>query len=203
MLYQTQTRKNKRRQSTARAFLPILSLSGKGLIFFFMGFISATVFREYIPQVGEPAIPLTDNSLSVCFSPEGQCESLIISQITKAKSSLYVQCYSFTSKTIAKALVEAKDRGVMVKVLTDKSQLTDKHSQISWLKKQGVPIFVDEITGIAHNKVMIIDEKTVLTGSYNWSKAANARNAENLLVLDSPEVAQTYLNNWKWRSSIR
>src|SRR5690606_23639802 len=118
---------------------------GYGIAIFCLGFLSATIFWGLIPESDRTAtpLPLKETSLKVCFSPEGKCESLIVLQIRRAQSSIYVQCYSFTSKTIAKALVEAKERGVLVKVLTDKSQITDKHSQISWLKKQGIPIFVD------------------------------------------------------------
>lgn len=104
-----------------------------------------TPFSSYSIRNVRLSLVLYINSLKVCFSPEGQCESLIVSQIRTAKSSLYVQFYSFTSKNIVKALVEAKERVVMVKVLTDKSQITEKYSQIPWLKKQGIPIFMDHV----------------------------------------------------------
>ena len=119
-----------------------------------------------------------------------------------AKKSIYVQTYSFTSKEIATSLMEAKERGIKVHVLADRSQLTDKYSQIPTLRLRGVPVSIDRVPGIAHNKVIIIDEEVVLTGSYNWTNAAEKRNAENLLFIKDPKVAERYLENFKTRLQL-
>ena len=95
----------------------------------------------------------------------------------------------------------AFDRGVDVKILIDKSQLRAKHSQLSFISRKGVPVFIDPAVGIAHNKVMIIDERMILTGSFNWSKAADSKNAENLLFIDDPSLAQIYKKNWEQRTN--
>ena len=90
--------------------------------------------------------------------------------IDQAESSIYVQAYGITSNAIANRLIAAHNRGLRVSVLLDKSNLTDKYSQISRLRKSGINVSIDQVPDIAHNKVMIIDERIVITGSFNFTK---------------------------------
>jgi len=94
-----------------------------------------------------------------------------------------VQAYSFTSAPIATALVDAHKRGVKVFAVLDKSNETDKYSAATFLVNAGIQTLIDDKHAIAHNKVMVIDSATILTGSFNFTKAAEERNAENLLVI--------------------
>lgn len=146
---------------------------------------------------------LTEKSVFVCFTPNKQCQSKIIEEIDSAKKSIFVQAYSFTDKDIANALTRAALRGVDVKVLLDKSNRRDERSAKSILLDQQIPLRFDAPHGIAHNKIMIIDEAKVISGSYNFSAAAYKRNTENLLVINNPSLAQTYIQNWqaRWRLS--
>lgn len=132
------------------------------------------------------------------FSPRGNCTEVIVSSLNGAQKSVLVLAYSFTSAPIAKALVDAKKRGVDVQVVLDKSQKSEKYTSATFLANEGVPTFIDSAHAIAHNKVMVIDKSTVITGSFNFTKAAEEKNAENLLVINNaPELAQTYTANWK------
>ncbi len=114
-------------------------------------------------------------------------------------STILVQAYSFTDKQIAQALVDASQRNVKVQILLDKSNRNSDVSAKNILVKHKLPLRFDSLSGIAHNKVMIIDESTVLSGSYNFSRAAYARNAENLIAIHDPELAQQYIQNWNKR----
>ena len=134
---------------------------------------------------------------TVYFSPQGGCTSAIEREFGTAKSSVYVQAYSFTSAPIAKALLEAKKRGVKVEAILDKSNQTAKYSSADFLAHGGIPTLIDAKHAIAHNKVMVIDEETVITGSFNFSKAAEQENAENLLIIHDRALAAKYLENWK------
>ena len=107
-----------------------------------------------------------------------------------------MQAYSFTSAPIAAALVAAKKRGVTVAVLLDKSQKTANYSEADFLAHAGVPTFIDGKHAIAHNKIIVIDGAVVVTGSFNFTKAAESSNAENLLVIHDPKLASRYLANW-------
>jgi phosphatidylserine/phosphatidylglycerophosphate/cardiolipin synthase-like enzyme len=108
-----------------------------------------------------------------------------------------VQAYSFTSAPIAKALVDAEKRGVKVQVILDRSQRTEKYSSADFVQHAGIPTYIDAKHAIAHNKIMIIDGKTVLTGSFNFTKAAEENNAENLLVIQDLALATKYTANWQ------
>lgn len=150
--------------------------------------------------VDPPQIISQPGEMRACFSPEGNCTHQIVTAIEKAQSSILVQSYSFTSPEIAEALAKAHRKEVKVRVLMDKSQPKDRHSQIAFLAQSGIPILIDSPPGIAHNKVMILDERYVLTGSFNFTRAAESRNAENVLLIDSPELAHLYTQNWQRRA---
>ena len=133
----------------------------------------------------------------VYFSPNGGAATAVIREIDDAKTEVRVQAYSFTHAGIAKALVEAKKRGVDVAIILDKSNKTAKYSAADFTAHAGIPTYIDAKHPIAHNKIIVVDGETVLTGSFNFTKAADEKNAENLLVIRSKELAQTYLENWE------
>jgi phosphatidylserine/phosphatidylglycerophosphate/cardiolipin synthase-like enzyme len=132
------------------------------------------------------------------FSPKGGCTQAVVEQLNGAKRQVLVQAYSFTSTPIARALVDAKRRGVDVQVILDKSQRGERYSSATFLANEGVPTYIDPVHKIAHNKVMVIDGQTVITGSFNFTKSAEEGNAENLLVINNaPVLAQQYAKNWQ------
>jgi phosphatidylserine/phosphatidylglycerophosphate/cardiolipin synthase-like enzyme len=133
----------------------------------------------------------------VYFSPHGGCTDAIIRELNKAKSTVLVQAYSFTSAPIAKTLLNAHKRGIKVEVILDKSKRTQNYSPATFLYNQGIPVKIDAVHAIAHNKVMVIDGETVITGSFNFTKAAEENNAENLLVIHDRKLADRYIKNWK------
>lgn len=136
-------------------------------------------------------------SWDVYFSPRGGATFAIRQALDNAKSSMLVQAYSFTSSPIAEALVRAHRRGVKIQVLLDKSQKTEKYSSADFLANAGISTKIDAAHAIAHNKVMIIDKEVVITGSFNFTKAAEESNAENLLVFRDKELASQYIENWQ------
>jgi phosphatidylserine/phosphatidylglycerophosphate/cardiolipin synthase-like enzyme len=120
-----------------------------------------------------------------------------VQEISQAKQEILVQAYSFTSKDIAKALVAAHKRGVRTVIILDKSNQSKRYSAADFTFNMGIPTYIDAKHATAHNKVMIIDKETVITGSFNFTKAAEERNAENLLILRSKELAERYIANWE------
>lgn len=134
---------------------------------------------------------------SVCFTPGGSCTDTVVKTLAGAKSSVYVQAYSFTSAPIAKALVDAHKRGVHVEVILDRSNKTQKYSSADFVAHAGIPTYIDAHHAIAHNKVIVIDGETVITGSFNFTKAAQEHNAENLLVVQDKALAAKYADNWE------
>lgn len=131
--------------------------------------------------------------IRILFSPDGGIREEIIEQISASQEFIDVAMYSFTSEPIAEALVRAKNRGVRVRILLDKLQAAGRYSQHQYLLDNGVRIITDVHGGIMHNKIAIIDGRVLLTGSFNWTKSAEERNEENLLLfIDEEEIIRIY-----------
>jgi phosphatidylserine/phosphatidylglycerophosphate/cardiolipin synthase-like enzyme len=164
---------------------------------------AAQAARTAQQHTGEPLQMSARGSIQLAFTPGDDAAGLIVSTISKARRQVLVQTYSFTHKDIAQALVDAKRRGLDVQVVADRQQMeTIATSRVEWLAEQGVPVWVDTEHAAAHNKVMIIDNGTpdvaLITGSFNFTHAAQYRNAENLLVLrGNPTLAEAYAANWR------
>ena len=168
-----------------------MNLTRNFLLLVHLGLVLAAAVPE--PAHGS----LLDGPVSVRFSPHGGAEALVVEALDAARRSVQVQAYSFTSMPIALACKRAHDRGVAIRVILDKSQVTQRYSDLGFLVRSGVPVWVDAAHAIAHNKIVIIDGETVLTGSFNFTKAAETSNAENLLCLRDAGLAAAYGENWE------
>ncbi|MCX6968373.1 MAG: phospholipase D family protein [Verrucomicrobia bacterium] len=131
------------------------------------------------------------------FSPSGGCTEAILKALHAAKSTIRVQAYKFTSSQIAKALVDAKQRGVNVQMILDQSQRSEGENLARFVAHAGVPTYIDDKHATAHNKTMVIDGRILITGSFNFTKAAEKENAENLLVIEDADLATCYSRNWE------
>lgn len=150
-------------------------------------FLLATAFTTLVSA--EPAV-------EVLFSPYGGCTDRIVSEIDGATGKVRVQAYVFTSAPIAKAIVSAHRRGLDVLVILDKSQRTEKYSSADFTAHAGVPTWIDSRHAIAHNKIIIVDDRIVITGSFNFTNAAEERNAENLVLIREPRAVKRYIDNF-------
>ena len=127
------------------------------------------------------------------FSPHGNCTDALVREIGTARHEILLLAYGFTSRPVAQALVDAKLRGVHVEVILDHSNESDPHSEMAHLLEQGLVPLIDAHHAIAHNKVVVIDRKTVITGSFNFTVNAETHNAENLVILRHYfDLAQAY-----------
>ena len=142
-------------------------------------------------------LTLQNTPVQVYFSPRGGAQDALVATIGQAKDSILVQAYSFTSAPIAKALVDATKRGVKIEAILDKSQRSERYTGATFLKNEGIPVYIDNKHAIAHNKVMIIDGSIVVTGSFNFTKAAEEKNAENLLIIHNKEITRIYMDNFE------
>jgi phosphatidylserine/phosphatidylglycerophosphate/cardiolipin synthase-like enzyme len=135
--------------------------------------------------------------IGTCFTPGENCTDKLVQVINLAETSIKVQAYSFTSKPIIDALIAAHHRGVDVRIILDKSQFLG--TGYLAVIQAGIPVWIDLKPAIAHNKVMIFDNESLETGSFNYSDAAQYKNAENMLVTDEEKPINAYLANWKKR----
>jgi phosphatidylserine/phosphatidylglycerophosphate/cardiolipin synthase-like enzyme len=166
-------------------------------------FLIVLALASLVAGAGEPLRLDARGSVQVAFTPGDDAGALVVETVRKARKQILVQAYSFTHKAIAQALVEAKRRGVDVQVIADRQQMESvATSLVVWLAEQGVPVWIDADHAAAHNKVMVIDNGTadaaVITGSFNFTHAAQFRNAENLLLLRGhASLAEAYAANWR------
>src|SRR6266568_6769113 len=137
------------------------------------------VMLGFLASLGYAAETFALARVAVYFSPNGGATDAVVREVNAATTQVLVQAYSFTSAPIAKALVDAHKRGVTVLAVLDKSNETEKYSAATFLVNAGIQTRIDDQHAIAHNKVMVIDRVTILTGSFNFTKAAEEKNAEN------------------------
>lgn len=137
-------------------------------------------------------------TIDTYFSPKGGATEAIVKEISAAKSEILVQAYSFTSQPIAKALVDAYKRGIKIQAVLDKSQRKEKYTSADFIAHAGIPTYIDDRHAIAHNKIIIIDKAILITGSFNFTKAAEESNAENLLVMKgNKQLVERYIRNFE------
>jgi len=140
----------------------------------------------------------SEDGISCYFSPHGGCTEAVVAEIEKAQHEIDVQAYSYTSEPIMQALVAAHRRGVNVTVVLDRSELKERGNKAEETQRGGVRVLVDSVHKIAHNKIILIDGHTIITGSFNFTFQAENYNAENLLVLhDRPKLYAAYKANFE------
>ena len=132
----------------------------------------------------------------VYFSLSDNPQKEIIKNINQAQASINIAMYIFTDREIALPLIKAQERGVKVRVYLDQDQVDYKYSQSRFLVQKGIKTRISTNNYIMHNKFAIIDNRILLTGSYNWTFSANNRNDENLMVIDDPEIIARYQNQF-------
>ncbi len=125
------------------------------------------------------------------FCPEDSCSTKVIQWVKKANKSIDLAIYSFTHDDIGEAIVEAHRMGVKVRVIMEERNV-DKYSEYKRLVEAGIEVRLDENSALMHNKFMVIDDKVVLTGSFNYTNSADKRNDENLVVIISKQIAGEY-----------
>ena len=136
--------------------------------------------------------------VEILFRPGDPVDERIVAAIRAARRQVHVLTFTFTHRGIARALVDAQRRGVEVAVVADQAQALEvPHNALALLKAGGVRVALDAGPGSAHNKVIVIDptgpQSVTITGSFNFTVAAQARNAENVVIFHgNREIAQLY-----------
>ncbi len=140
-----------------------------------------------------------EDGIACFFSPKGGCTQAVVAEIDKAQKTIQIQAYSFTSAEIVRALINAHHRGVQVTAVFDKSDTRDSSEKtVAEVVEDKIPVYIDSQHAIAHNKIMLIDGLTLITGSFNFTNQAEHSNAENLLVIhDHPKLYAAYEENFQ------
>jgi phosphatidylserine/phosphatidylglycerophosphate/cardiolipin synthase-like enzyme len=136
--------------------------------------------------------------IAVCFVPPDDCTGTLVGLIGAARKRVEVQAYELTSRPIIAALIDAHRRGVRVQAVLDRYDLQPvgtRPGSARQLAAAGIPVWIDQAPGVAHNKIMVIDDDLVVGGSFNYTVSAQKQNAENMTLTRSAEIAGRYLRN--------
>ena len=145
--------------------------------------------------IAYPKIGLADGMrVFTYFSPGSDTISPLLKEINSAEKSIHFMAFSFTHDALGGAMRDRFKSGIEVRGVFEKRQTDNPYSEYEAMKKAGLPVVLDKNGGDMHHKVIVIDAETVITGSYNFSKNAEKRNDENLLIIKgNPEIAEAYL----------
>jgi phosphatidylserine/phosphatidylglycerophosphate/cardiolipin synthase-like enzyme len=155
----------------------------------FSGVLNLTGREKYYVKVGGADV-------NAYFAPENNVEKIIIRHLNKAEKSIRFMAFSFTSNKIAETMAAASKRGVNVSGIFEKKGSDGRYSKYRMLKSEGIKVKTDKNKHLLHHKVIIIDDKTVITGSYNFSKNANKNNDENIVIIHDSTIAELYINEF-------
>lgn len=136
-----------------------------------------------------------EQPIRVAFCPEDNCQGVVLDTLRNANRSVYFMTFSFTDTRIAQELIRLHEKGVYVTGYFE--PFLKRYSQFAVLNSSGVPVYLDADTGFLHHKVFIIDNTTVITGSYNPTSNGNTRNDENMIVISDPQTAHVYLDEFR------
>jgi phosphatidylserine/phosphatidylglycerophosphate/cardiolipin synthase-like enzyme len=142
------------------------------------------------------AEPQPAEILAIYFTPPAGSAGGLIKHIDASKKTIKVMAYGFTATPLSEALVKAHRRGVKVQLLQDEKSAGNNSDAVNQLIAAGIEVRSDGKHAIQHNKVMLLDDDIVITGSYNFTKSAEVRNAENIIILKSAYAAKRYADNW-------
>lgn len=152
-------------------------------------------------------LPFNANAkVVVFFSPHGNCEQMIVKQINTAQKTVDAAVYSINNDNIVNALLDAKQRGVKIRILTDRIQATGKSSKVKYLYDNNINIRVHSNFKIEHNKFAIYDGIYGSTGSFNWTNPAEKKNSENCIFFDNIDgVLDSYINRFEylWKTNTK
>ena len=146
--------------------------------------------------------PAPQATYEALFTPGDAVDARLADLIDGARTEVLVNAFSFTSRRIGRALAAAQARGVRVEIVADRGQALElPGSAVPTLARQGIAVWLDGNFAAAHNKVLIIDgasaQGVIVTGSYNYTGAAQTRNAENVLIIrHDPALALQYRANF-------
>ncbi|HNU91963.1 MAG TPA: phospholipase D-like domain-containing protein [Spirochaetota bacterium] len=149
----------------------------------------AALTKKYHVRIG-------NTDVNAYFSPDDNVERIILKRLTKARRSVRFMAFSFTSKPLGEELVRLHKNGLDVGGVMEKTGTNSRDSQFVKFKIEGIPVRIISGIGRMHHKVMIIDESIVITGSFNYSRGANLRNDENILIIHNEEIARVYMEEF-------
>jgi len=128
----------------------------------------------------------------VCFTPGDDCVNKILKLLDSAKKTIEICVFTISDDRISRKIVECMEKGVNIKIITDNDKQDDKGSDVNWLYDKGIEVKMDMSKNHMHHKFAIVDNKKVLTGSYNWTRSAAKYNNENFLITSNKKTIEKF-----------
>ena len=152
--------------------------------------------RQFGPTKDKPipnrTLTIDGTPVETCFASEVHCADRIVARLKESTQSIRFLAFSFTSDPIEEEMVARGKAGVAVSGVFETTGSQTQYSAYGKLKQAGFPVYTDGNPWIMHHKVIIIDERIVIFGSFNFSDSANTQNDENLLIIDNPDIARAF-----------
>lgn len=151
---------------------------------------------EWIKNANSALIPKDSDKSNAFFSPGDACRNIIVNQIMYASSQINICVFTISDDRIASAILDAHKRGRDVRIITDNDKSEDMGSDIARLHKEGVAIKMDSTPNHMHHKFMVVDDSSLITGSYNWTLSAAKYNHENVLLTTEGGLVKSFLKEF-------
>lgn len=148
-------------------------------------------------KVRNPTIALGNITITSLFCPEDNCADAVKEELKKARSSIYFMTFSFTHDGIGNILLLKHLDNITINGVMEVKQI-DKDSEFSRLLNNGIDVRKDGNKYNLHHKVFIVDEETVITGSFNPTQNGDKKNDENLVIIKDKEIARKFVDEF-WR----
>ena len=153
---------------------------------------------DVVAQTPNPSVTLDETRVDIYFSPDDHVLNTLYNLVSDAEESIYFLAFSFTSNELGQIVREKAEAGLDVKGVMDDEQIaSNTGTEFDPFRQAGLDVLIDGIDGLMHHKVFIIDEKIVVTGSYNFSKAAEEKNDENIIIMYNEKIAEQFIQEFQ------
>ena len=126
------------------------------------------------------------------FSPGDECRNAIVRKIKEARNTIKICVFTISDDRLAKAILEAHHKGISIRIISDNDKCNDRGSDVYTLAADHIPIKIDHSYHHMHHKFAIVDNKCLITGSYNWTMSAAKYNQENIILTYNPDSIKAY-----------
>ena len=151
-----------------------------------------------VPETPNPEVTIDGTDMEVYFSPDDGVANRIYEILNEAEESIYFMAFSFTTDEFGEIIREQAENGLTIAGVMEEEQVkSNVGTEYDFFKQAGLDVVIDGNEGQMHHKTMIVDEKIVITGSYNLSRSAETRNDENVLVIYNEKITDFFLQEFQ------
>jgi len=161
-------------------------------------FVDDKFGEEVVPETPNPEVSTDGARMEVFFSPDDGVANRIVEILNEAQESIYFMAFSFTTDEFGEAIRVQAENGLTVAGVMEEEQVkSNVGTEYDFFKQAGLDVFIDGNEGQMHHKTMIVDGEIVITGSYNFSRSAETRNDENLVIFHNEQIAEVFLKEFQ------